>query len=63
MNPAYGNVGTNTWATWTGNSANWVDAANSAPVQDRLLFDIFTTAINDNATRGQLSVNVAAQPD
>jgi hypothetical protein len=62
VNPAYGNVGTNTWATWTGNSANWVDAANSAPVQDRLLFDIFTTAINDNATRGQLSVNVAANP-
>jgi hypothetical protein len=63
VNPALGNVGTNTWAIWTGNTANPVDAANSAPVQDRLLFDIFTTAINDNATRGQLSVNVAANPN
>ncbi len=53
-------VGTNTWAVWTGNSANPVDGANSAPVQDRLLFDIFSTAPNDNATHGQLSVNVAA---
>jgi hypothetical protein len=61
VNPALGNVGTNTWAIWTGNT-NEVDAANSAPVQDRLLFDIFTTAINDNASRGQLPVNVAANP-
>jgi hypothetical protein len=30
------------------------------PKQDRLLFDLFTTAFNDNATRGQLSVNVGA---
>jgi hypothetical protein len=36
------------------------DAANTAPVQDRLLFDLFTTAFNDNATRGTLSVNVGA---
>ena len=36
------------------------DAANTAPAQDRLLFDLFTTALNDNATRGQLSVNVGA---
>ena len=27
-------------------------------MQDRLLFDLFTTAFNDNATRGQLSVNI-----
>ena len=27
------------------------------PVNDRMLFDMFTTAMNDNATRGQLSVN------
>jgi hypothetical protein len=27
------------------------------PANDRLLFDIFTTAIHENATRGQLSVN------
>jgi hypothetical protein len=57
-------VGTNVWAQWTGNAqlANGqnYDAANTAPVQDRLLFDIFSTAPNDNATRGQLSVNVGA---
>ena len=57
-------IGTNTWAQWTGNSQltydQYFDAANTAPVQDRLLFDLFTTAFNDNATRGTLSVNVGA---
>jgi hypothetical protein len=48
--------GTNTWMAWTGDY-NILDAANSGPLQDRLLFDVFTTAPNDNATRGQLSVN------
>jgi hypothetical protein len=48
--------GLNTWENWTGN-LNPYDAANAAPVQDRLLFDFFTTAPNDNATRGQLSIN------
>ncbi len=48
--------GTNTWAAWTGDY-NMFDAANSGPLQDRLLFDLFTTAPNENATRGQLSVN------
>jgi hypothetical protein len=57
-------IGTNTWAQWTGDAAlasgqNY-DAVNTAPAQDRLLFDIFTTAFNDNATRGTLSVNVGA---
>ncbi|MGH7993087.1 MAG: hypothetical protein ACREDQ_06200, partial [Limisphaerales bacterium] len=57
-------VGTNVWAQWTGdtqlvNGQNY-DAINSAPVQDRLFFDLFTTAPNDNATLGQLSVNVGA---
>ena len=50
-----------TWMDWTGN-LNPFDAANDAPVQDRLLFDVFTTAFNDNATRGTLSVNVGAAP-
>jgi hypothetical protein len=65
VNP-FGPVGTNTWAQWTGdtmlttNSPQYYDAVNSAPVQDRLLFDNFTTAFDDNATRGQLSVNVGA---
>jgi hypothetical protein len=39
---------------------NPLDATNTAPVQDRLLFDLFTTAFNDNATRGTLSVNQSA---
>jgi hypothetical protein len=55
-NPGLGNVGTNTWAVWT-SDANQYDAVNAAPIQDRLLFDNFSTALNDNATRGQLSVN------
>jgi hypothetical protein len=51
----------NTWTNWTGNSnTNTFDANNYSPIQDRLLFDLFTTAPNDNATRGQLSVNVGA---
>ena len=50
------NNGTNTWMAWTGDGSPF-DAANSAPVEDRLLFDVFTTAFNDNATRGTLSVN------
>jgi hypothetical protein len=50
-----------TWENWTGDSiSSGFDANNSAPVQDRLLFDLFTTAFDDNATRGQLSVNVGA---
>ena len=57
-------IDTATWAQWTGDTQTsfnqYFDAANSAPAQDRLLFDLFTTAFNDNATRGQLSVNVAA---
>ncbi|HKW27803.1 MAG TPA: hypothetical protein VJT54_00575, partial [Verrucomicrobiae bacterium] len=52
-------IGTNSWLTWTGNG-NSFDADNAAPAQDRLLFDVFSTALNDNATRGQLSVNVDA---
>jgi hypothetical protein len=49
-------IGTNTWANWTGNF-NPINTTYTAPVQDRLLFDLFTTAFNDNATRGTLSVN------
>ena len=50
-----------TWMNLTGDE-NPFDAANEAPVQDRLLFDVFTTAVNDNATRGTLSVNVGSAP-
>ena len=50
------NVGVPTWAFWTGNQ-NAFDVNNTGPAQDRLLFDLFTTALDDNGTRGQLSVN------
>lgn len=33
------------------------DAAFTHPINDRYLLDLFTTALNDNASRGQLSVN------
>jgi len=53
------------WTNWTGNriyfalnATNFVlDASRSVPESDRLLFDLFTTAFNENASRGQLSVN------
>ena len=52
-------TGLTNWMIWTGDT-NSYDANNSAPVHDRLLFDLFTAAFNDNATRGTLSVNVEA---
>ncbi len=48
-----------TWMNWTGN-LNTNDAINAMPTKDRLLFDDFTTTLNDNATRGQLSINQGA---
>jgi hypothetical protein len=59
-NGKYHAYGANTWTNWTGN-INSYDASNTIPAWDRLLFDIFTSAINDNSTRGQLSVNVEAE--
>jgi hypothetical protein len=50
-------TGLNTWQLWTGNTGNPFDATNTAPVSDRLLFDLFTTGPNENATLGKLSVN------
>ncbi len=50
-------LGTNTWEYWTGNF-NPISSTYTAPVQDRMLFDLFTTAFDDNATRGTLSINV-----
>jgi hypothetical protein len=44
------------WTNWTGN-ASIADARLTMPVNDRLLFDVFTTAFDENATRGQLNVN------
>jgi hypothetical protein len=51
-----GSSGPNLWVNWTGNM-NPFDVTNTAPKQDRLLFDLFTTAFDDDATRGTLSVN------
>jgi hypothetical protein len=61
-----------TWKKWTGNGL-WVtnvgqttlfplnygffDASVSQPTNDWHLLDLFTTSLNDNATRGQLSIN------
>jgi len=58
------NAGPATWAYWTGNQTTnryqpYFDARNTAPQQDFLLFDIFTTRYNDNSVRGTLPVNVA----
>jgi hypothetical protein len=58
-----GQAGTNQWAAWTGDiqpdyySGQAIDASRSAPFQDRLLFDIFTSRFNDNSVRGTLPVN------
>ena len=51
--------GLETWQVWTGNP-NAQDAINEDPAQDRLLFDLFTAAPDDDATRGQVSVNIGA---
>ena len=52
-------TGIGTWTNWTGDR-DLFDATNTTPVKDRLLFDLFTTAPDDNATHGRLSVNVGA---
>ena len=44
------------WQKWTGNG-DPNDAARAQPASDRSLFDLFTTAINENAARGQLPIN------
>ena len=61
--PAPVSYGVSTWAAWTGDTLNnaylpYFDSRNSAPQQDFLLFDIFTTRYNDNGVRGTLPVNV-----
>jgi hypothetical protein len=61
------NVDFQTWTNWVGNnfmlvnhdgrgSSNY-DAVFSMPTNDYRVLDLFTTAINDNASKGQLSVN------
>jgi hypothetical protein len=44
------------WARWSGNRI-LQEGFYSRPVTDRILFDVFTTAVNDNATRGRLPIN------
>ena len=48
--------GLTTWQNWMADRVP-LDAIAAAPRADRLLFDLFTAAPNDNATYGQLSVN------
>jgi len=44
------------WSRWTGDN-NGLDSNYSKPINDRVVFDVFTTAFNEDATRGQLNVN------
>jgi hypothetical protein len=57
--------GSAAWTNWSGHiRRNWdrhdttlIDAIVSHPTNDWKLLDVFTTAVNDNAARGRLSVN------
>ena len=44
------------WRKWAGNRLIF-DAESTQPEMDRALFDVFTTALNENASRGQLPIN------
>ncbi|HLP75278.1 MAG TPA: hypothetical protein VK327_00030, partial [Candidatus Paceibacterota bacterium] len=56
--PLGASAAADTWVKWSGNqSYRNADAFHSRPVQDRMLFDIFTASLNDNSSRGRLSVN------
>jgi hypothetical protein len=44
------------WANWSGNPT-LEEGFYNRPVADRLLFDVFTTTLNDNAARGRLPIN------
>jgi len=58
-------VDTNAWTKWSGHIlTNWsgtgldlFDFIRTNPTNDFHIVDLFTTAFNDNASRGQLSVN------
>src|SRR5262249_25448155 len=58
-------IGTQTYTNWVPiplnltyvGTTNFIDSLYSVPTNDWRILDLFTTAINDNATRGQLSVN------
>ena len=66
------NVNFQVWTNWVGNnymlmnyddrgSSNF-DAFFSTPANDYRLMDLFTTAFNENASKGQLSVNQTNLP-
>jgi hypothetical protein len=44
------------WANWSGNPTI-EEGYYNRPVMDRMLFDVFTTVLNDNAARGRLPIN------
>lgn len=44
------------WAQWAGNRS-LLETFYYRPVMDRVLFDVFTAAVNDNSTRGRLNIN------
>src|SRR5205823_2074191 len=56
---------TNKWQKWSGHViTNWdgygitlFDSLLTHPTMDYHIFDLFTTAFNDNAARGQMSIN------
>jgi hypothetical protein len=55
-----GTVATNRWQLWTGIDNKFVlDSGMTQPTNDWALMELFTTAVNENASRGQLSVNQA----
>jgi hypothetical protein len=45
------------YAYGTPTGVGWYDSFFNQPTNDWHLLDLFTTALNDNATRGQLSIN------
>jgi hypothetical protein len=49
-------IDSNSWQTWTGNP-DPLSAGLTQPTNDWKILDLFTAAPNDNASRGQLSVN------
>jgi hypothetical protein len=46
----------NEWQNWAGNP-DFFDAMRTRPIRDWALFDVFTTAVGDNASRGKMSIN------
>jgi hypothetical protein len=55
-------IGSNTWATWTGdlqpdNTGAYADAAAAAPVQDWQLVSLLANILNTNDLRTQFSIN------